>query len=124
MIVLVCGGRNFTDTEIAYNFLNDLHKQYQFTQVISGGARGADSLADSWPRINDIESIVVPAEWNKFGKAAGHIRNMKMVDEHHPNLVIAFPGGKGTTNMIQYSKRNKIKVIEYNDYALSKQFFN
>ena len=70
--------------------------------VIHGGARGADDLARQWGEISvGIEGVEFRADWTAHGKAAGMIRNQRMLDEGRPDLVVAFPGGRGTADMVR-----------------------
>lgn len=87
MKVLITGSRNWTDREVIKYHLADLPAD---TTVIHGAARGADQLADSVARELGFEVIAVPADWTLHGRAAGPIRNQRML-EHNPDLVIAFP---------------------------------
>lgn len=110
MKVLVRGGRNFEDFEHVQRELDHFHQQYHFTELIHGCARGADTAAGRWARSEHIKVREFPADWKKFGKAAGHIRNQQMLQEGKPDIVIAFPGGKGTANMIRQAQDAGIKV--------------
>ena len=112
MRVLVCGGRDFNDVTLAYKVLNHFHDIHGFTCVIDGDAKGADRLAGLWAKDIGIESRKYPADWKTYGRAAGHIRNQQMLDEGRPEMVIAFPGGKGTANMISLTKKAGIDLIE------------
>lgn len=83
--------------------------------IITGGATGADSAAEDWAAVNwtDLQVYrIKPSEWLKYGKAAGPHRNQRMIDEGEPDLVVAFPGGKGTADMVKRAKAAGIKVIE------------
>lgn len=111
-VVLVCGGRGFSDIRVINNALTKLHTQYQFTTVIHGAALGADMLADEWARKNNLQVIPFPADWDSYGNSAGPIRNRQMLINGHPTLVIAFPGGKGTRDMVDLARMSKIPVIE------------
>lgn len=112
MRVLVCGGREFSDTEKAYKALNKLRLKYGFGVVIEGDARGADKIAGYWARRNGMENLKYPADWNKYGNKAGIIRNQKMLDEGKPDLIIAFPGGKGTADMKDRAKAAGLPIYE------------
>ncbi len=113
MRVLVCGGRDFNDDEKVFSILNNYDRDHDFTLVIHGAAKGADSAAGRWAQANrGCGEMRFPANWKKHGKAAGPIRNQRMIDEGQPDLVIAFPGGKGTRNMINAAKSAGIDVIE------------
>lgn len=114
MRVLVCGGRNFYD----YNLLDSVMKKINMLVphdtliVIQGGATGADALARQWCETNHIAYDNYPADWRKYGNAAGPIRNQKMLDKGAPSLVVAFAGGKGTADMVQRARQAGIPVDE------------
>ena len=108
MKVLVCGGRDFGDEVYVFEVL----KNYPITFLISGGARGVDSFAYNYAVKNNIDHKIINAEWDKYGKKAGYLRNIAMADEN-PDLVIAFPGGKGTSMMKKIAKERNISVKEY-----------
>lgn len=80
--------------------------------IIHGGATGADSAAGDFANVHFCQELCFPADWNKYGMSAGPIRNKQMLDEGCPDLVVAFPGGKGTANMVAQAKKAGIKVIE------------
>lgn len=112
MKVLVCGGREYSDREAVYRALDDLNHKHGRLTIIQGGARGADRLACDWAfsRAPNVHLINEPADWGKHGKAAGVIRNQKMLDKHKPDLVLAFPGGRGTADMVARAKRHAVPV--------------
>ena len=112
MRVLVCGGRDFTDYVLVVETIMDIHIDSAITCIIHGAARGADTEAENAARHIGIPTEVYPADWDKYKKAAGPIRNAQMITEGKPDLVIAFPGGKGTANMIKQAKDAGIPVKE------------
>ena len=104
MRVLVCGGRDFQHRGFMRRIL--------FTELkagdtlIHGDARGADRMAaEVAPSGVKIEAY--PADWEAHGKAAGPIRNQRMLDEGKPDLVLAFPGGTGTADMVRRAQKEK-----------------
>ena len=109
--VLVMGGRRYCDWATLCVTMNRLHEQHGITAVIHGGASGADRLAGLWARIKEVAVQVFPADWEKHGKAAGPIRNQQMLDEGRPDLVVAFPGGRGTSDMVARAKRAGVEVM-------------
>lgn len=119
--ILVCGGREFDDWDLLSYHLTELHENMGDMNnpllIIEGGAKGADFLARVWAKYRAIEFPVTydefPANWKKYGKAAGHIRNQQMLDEVKPDLVVAFPGGTGTADMVKRAKKAGITVLEY-----------
>lgn len=112
MKILVCGGRDFSDAEMMASALARVTAGKVITEVIHGAARGADSLAGSWAKERGIPVRVFPANWKRDGKAAGPIRNALMLTEGKPDMVIAFPGGKGTADMVRKSEAANIHTVE------------
>jgi hypothetical protein len=114
MRVLVCGGRDYQNDVLIYSVLNMLDRLNPITTLIHGDARGADTYAGKWADAHKVPTIVERAEWDKYQNAAGPIRNRKMLT-HKPDLVIAFPGGRGTQNMINQAKAAGVAVRQYFD---------
>jgi len=110
MRVLVTGGRDFDDRALLTDALDRLHAQHGFTVLIHGDASGADRLSGEWAASKGIQVEARPADWKKHGRAAGPIRNSQMLDEQ-PELVIAFPGGKGTADMVRKAKQAGLEVM-------------
>lgn len=118
MRVLVCGGRDYGDVikvndvlkkKIGYAGHPD---QPSHATVIVGCALGADTLAERWADAAGCWIERYPADWKKHGPAAGPIRNQQMLDEGKPTLVIAFPGGRGTADMVARARKAGIVVHE------------
>lgn len=112
MRVLVCGGRLFDDEKFVRETLDRMHKEQPFTLVIHGDARGVDTMAANWARENRIENSRFEAFWREWGKAAGPMRNKRMLIHGRPELVIAFVGGNGTADMVRQSCERGVKVIQ------------
>lgn len=112
--VLVCGGRDYADREKVYACLDRAHKKSDIAMLIHGGADGADKLAGEWAKDRDVWVQVVEAEWKKYGPAAGPRRNQEMLDIFAPDGVVAFPGGKGTADMVARAKRAGVPVWQIN----------
>ena len=115
MNIAIVGGRDFDD----YNLLiNSIEKQYDPTEidgVVSGGAIGADFLAEKYARDINTPMKIFPAEWHVYGKSAGFKRNVKIVTS--ADIVFAFWDGisKGTKHSIDIAKeQNKeLHIINY-----------
>lgn len=107
MRVLVCGGRDFDD----YDLMEKTLDQYQITTIIHGAARGADLFSDRYAAAKGLKREAYPANWNLYGNSAGPIRNQYML-ESKPDLVIAFPGGRGTADMVSRAKKAGVEVVE------------
>jgi hypothetical protein len=107
MRVIIAGGRNVkglwhvTQAVAHSGFKN-------FTEIVSGGARGADQLGEVWAETQNIPIALFPANWDLYGRSAGPIRNKQMAD--YADALIALWDGqsRGTKNMIdQMQKQNK-----------------
>lgn len=103
MTLLIVGSRSFTNYEVMKEAVYGRYSVDEITRVISGGANGADALAKQFAKKHDIRFTEYPAKWDEFGKRAGILRNIEMVDA--TDDVIAFWNGKsaGTQFTIRYS---------------------
>lgn len=110
MRLLVCGSRYWKPLNPVKREL----KRLRPTVVIHGGANGADSLAGIAAKELGIMVEVYYAEWDLYGRSAGPIRNIKMLKEGKPDLVLAFhediKKSKGTAHMIAIAKKAGVKV--------------
>ena len=111
MRVLVCGGRDFSDSKFLNEVLDELNDGRPIEVLIHGNAKGADYLAGVWARMNWVKEISCPADWNAHGKSAGPIRNRFMLERHKPELVVAFSGGLGTAHMIGIAEKAGVNVV-------------
>ena len=80
--------------------------------IIQGQARGADRMAAVWAFYRGVAMLAMPANWDYYDKRAGSIRNTWMLDFGLPDLLIAFPGGYGTANMVEQTRERNIQVGE------------
>lgn len=123
MRVLVTGGRDFRNREWLYAGLNLLDEiSGGITELIEGGASGADCLAANWAiwkgYETDLKHTRVPAEWERYSASlkagqknpAGAIRNVEMA-KMMPDVVLACPGGSGTQHMIDVARAHGIRVV-------------
>lgn len=95
-----------------FDKLSELYNTHgPFATVIHGCAPGVDTQAEIWAASYGCKVLGFRAEWQRWGKAAGPMRNGRMIREGKPDLVIAFPGGRGTNNMKKQARENNIKVI-------------
>lgn len=106
MKTAIIGSRTFTDYALMCKKLKD----FSISEVISGGAKGADSLAEAWAIQFEVPITIFLPNWNKHGKAAGFIRNKEIVEK--AEVVIAFWDGysKGTEHSINIARAMK-KVV-------------
>src|SRR5262249_61605551 len=96
MRVIVCGGRNYTDAKAIYAALDLLRPEV----VISGCQTGADTIALNWASERGVETAKYPYLVD-FGRSGGPKRNQQMLEEGKPDLVLAFPGGRGTADVVR-----------------------
>lgn len=108
--ILVCGGRDYADRERVAATLARYAERGD--RIIHGAARGADTLAAAVAASMGCEVAGFPAQWQTFGRGAGAIRNQAMLDCERPALVIAFPGGPGTADMIRRARKAGVEVLE------------
>ena len=121
--ILVCGGRKYSDVDKLYCALDSVvdkqglwHPDYpnncvgQELLIVSGGARGADSLARDWAEVRGARINEYLPNWSKYGLRAGPLRNQEMLDNERVDLVVAFPGGAGTADMVRRAQKARIEV--------------
>lgn len=118
---MATGGRGYRDRQCVFDTLDELHATSRIGVVIHGACSrvengvtvlcGADRWADEWGRERGAVVIPCPADWDAHGRAAGPIRNAAMVREHAPDVVVAFPGGRGTADMVRQAERALITVV-------------
>jgi hypothetical protein len=110
--VIVAGGRHFNDFGLVEKHLANLPAG---SVIVSGGATGADSLGERFANENGYDIVRFPAEWDKYGKRAGYLRNKQMAE--YGTCLLAFWDGKsrGTKMMINLAKEQGIpvKVVRY-----------
>lgn len=118
--VIIAGTRTFDNYELLRtscdNLLIDVRRIYTIV-IISGTARGADRLGEKYAKERGYEIRQYPADWKKYGKSAGYIRNSLMAD--NADALIAFWDGqsRGTKNMIDTAKKKElaVKIIHYKE---------
>lgn len=112
---LVCGGRDYRDKECVWEALDFTCERLgrRPNLLIHGGAAGADEWAALWAAHRAVPARAFWAEWKRYGGAAGPLRNQRMLDEGKPRLVLAFPGGKGTADMVRRARKTGVPVISF-----------
>ncbi len=110
MKVIIAGSRDFTDYSLLCSFADQVLSGCGETEIVSGGARGADSMGERYARDRGYGLKVFPAEWKKWGRAAGPIRNGQMAD--YADVLIAFWDGQstGTRDMIRKAEEKGLRV--------------
>lgn len=113
MKVVVAGSRDFLD----YDLVQKLLSNYEITEIVCGEARGADEQGKKYAKLNNIQLTSFPADWDTYGKRAGHLRNEQMA--LYCDFAVIFWDGysRGTYNMITNMKKlgKNCKIVKYND---------
>lgn len=110
MKTAVIGSRSYND----YGYVEKILKELPITHIVSGGSHGVDALAEWYATTYNIPYTVIPAEWTEFGKAAGPIRNTKIIES--AELVVAFwdMQSPGTLDSINKAKRLNKQLLVVN----------
>ena len=110
MIVLVCGGRDYEDYDRVADVLDEVRNSNGDNPLllVHGDATGTDRLARRWAKEEGVDQVVFPANWVGRDKSAGPYRNRLMLaflrNSGKRKMVVAFPGGTGTADMIGLAK--------------------
>ena len=118
--IIIAGGRDFNDYNLLKekidNIISDKRKTHQI-YIVSGKARGADSLGEKYANENGLNIMEFPADWDKHGKSAGYKRNLEMAE--NADALIAFWDGesRGTKHMIDIAKEKNLltRIIRYDE---------
>jgi predicted Rossmann-fold nucleotide-binding protein len=126
MRIVVTGGRNFDDERLVDRALSAVHRKHGIDLLIQGEAPGADTLCKRWAKAHGIPTSDMAADWDNierpgavvrrrrdgklYDAAAGGVRNQQMIDEGKPDAAVAFPGGRGTADMVARLRRHSIPV--------------
>lgn len=111
MKLIIAGGRDYQLGVHDFIALGVICGNHGVTEVVSGGATGADQCGEEWAHANKIPVTRHPAQWKKLGNRAGPIRNKEMAE--YADAVALFPGGKGTKNMYQEAKKAGLKIFDF-----------
>jgi hypothetical protein len=115
MIILICGDREWNDLEVMVREMEKLPKN---CTIVHGAARGADTMSGVIADSLGMTVISHPADWKKYGRSAGPVRNRTMFNESDPDLVLAFhtniEHSKGTKDMVNYALKHgcPTKIID------------
>lgn len=111
MKVIIAGSRDITDLETVKEAVS--RSGFRISEVVSGCARGVDTLGEVVAVGLGVPIKRFPAFWNEYGKRAGYLRNVEMAD-YADGLVAIWDGvSNGTLHMITVAKKNDLKVFVY-----------
>lgn len=110
MKVIIAGTRTFNNRKLFKRAIQQLHLATRATEIVSGGAKGADHLGEVFAKDFNIKLTIFEADWALHGKSAGPRRNKKMAE--YADMLLAFWDGNsiGTLNMIQQAQANGLEV--------------
>lgn len=111
MKTIIAGSRSITDYKLVSRAINMFLDDLGVTEVVSGCANGVDTLGERWAKENSVPVARFPAEWNKYGRGAGPIRNKEMA-EYADALILIWDGqSKGSKNMLDVANKNGLRVF-------------
>ena len=113
MKAVIAGGRNLPPSKKYFDYLDTISKLIPITHVIHGGCRGADGIAEDWADEKGCSVTEVGAEWVKYGRKAGPIRNRSMAQM--ADVCILFPGGTGTKSMLSEAVKAGLRIWIFPD---------
>ena len=115
--IIVAGSRSYNDFDRLCTVMDDFIPPNTTVEIVSGGAKGADRLAEEFAHLRHMDLKIFRANWNAYGKRAGIVRNERMGD--YADALVAFWNNRspGTKHMIHYArmKKLKVRVEEFND---------
>jgi hypothetical protein len=112
MKCIIAGSRSITSYQTVKAAIESCPWLSEVTEVVTGGAQGVDTLGDNWAWVNKLDRTIMKASWEKYGKAAGVIRNWRMAAYADACIVIWDGKSPGSRNMLETAKSRKLKVWE------------
>ena len=112
MKLIIAGSRNIIDKEKVFNIIKENTKEWSITEIVSGNARGIDRIGEEYAKKNNILIKYFPAEWDRYGRSAGYIRNAEMAKYADGLLAIWDGESKGTKHMIEIAKKYELSIIK------------
>lgn len=108
MRTIIAGSRSITEYDTLLSAIEEI--DFEITTVISGGAKGVDSLGEWFAEDNGIPLEIFPADWARFGRSAGYIRNQEMADNAEACLILWDGKSKGSLHMNNIAVKKGLKV--------------
>lgn len=116
MKLIIAGGRDYKFTRADIKRLNEIRDDFNIVEVVSGKARGADSQGELWANWYNIPIKPFPADWKKFNKMAGFLRNTEM--SLYADALAIFKGGNGTADMLKKAKKENLVIFDFQEQPL------
>ena len=111
MKLVIFGSREIEDMRTLENALEACGMASQVTEIVSGGARGVDRLGERYARQRGLPCTVFPAQWGKYGKSAGPIRNAEMAEYADYGVAVWDGVSRGTAKMIRMMEGRVFVVV-------------
>jgi hypothetical protein len=117
MKTIIAGSRTITNYEMLEDFIKAI-QQYMpggmsITEVVSGKARGVDMLGEQWAAAYGVPIVGFPADWNTYGRSAGHIRNAEMANYAEAAIILWDHYSSGTADMIQLATKTHLRLFVF-----------
>jgi hypothetical protein len=113
--IIVAGSRGINDfQEVIHAISLTGLRDDDISHIVSGTARGVDRMGEQWAHMRDIDIIRMPANWNKYGKSAGYIRNEQMAQTADILVAVWDGESRGTSHMINLAKQYGLDVYVWN----------
>lgn len=108
--MIIAGSREGFEIADVFVAMEESGFKNRVTEVVSGTARGVDRMGEAWAKANYIPIKQFPADWERNGKAAGHIRNKEMGDYADALLVLIYNNSRGSEGMLAYAERKGLEI--------------
>lgn len=112
MITIIAGSRDVTDYKLVEQAVAECG--WPVTKVVSGAAPGVDAMGEEWAGLNFLPLMLMPADWKRLGKGAGHVRNARMAEAAEALIAIWDGHSPGTKNMIDVARKRGLRVYVLN----------
>lgn len=112
--VIVSGGRDYGEIDRMWKLLDEVNKTRKIGLLCHGACKygGADLHAENWAKSREVDYLGMPAKFGTRGPQGGPDRNASLLKHCDPDLVLCFPGGNGTADMLRKAKRAGVWTID------------
>lgn len=110
MRLIIAGSRTIASTAYVLEKLDAIVDCEEVEYVLSGMARGVDRMGEHWAEVHNVKVVQFPAQWDKYGRRAGYLRNELMADEATHLIAIWDGVSKGTKHMIDIARKRGLEV--------------
>lgn len=117
MRLLICGGRHYDDADTIRRELDAAHGIEPLTVLIHGGLAGIGTAAEAWAREHNVHVVRYPPNWTLLGNKAEAHRNAFMLTDSRPGMIIAFPGGRDTAELVRMARAAGLPVLQARGHA-------